>query len=166
MRISMVVAAAENNVIGKDNKLPWHLPKDLKFFKKVTDGHPIIMGRKTLEALGRLLPNRTHIVITRQEGFSPPGVLVAPSPEKALQLAAEHDKNEVFIIGGGEIFHIMLPLTDRVYLTRVHAVIEGDAHFPELPPAEWRLVSAEYHYADEKHKYDFTFQIFDRVKIK
>jgi len=162
MRVSMVVAASENNVIGKDNKLPWNLPKDMKYFKNLTNGHPIIMGRKTLEALGKPLPNRTNIVITRQANYLPAGVLVAATPEKALELAFQHEINEAFIIGGGEIFHLMLPLTNRVYLTRVHAIVDGDAYFPVLSPDDWRLVSEEKHEADDKHLYSFSFEVFDR----
>ena len=120
MRISMIVAAAENNVIGIDNKLPWHLPADMQFFKRTTNGHPIIMGRKSYEALGKPLPNRTNIVITRQTDYKPEGTIVVSSPEEALETAVEYNKEEIFIIGGGNIYQTMLSLANRVYLTRIH----------------------------------------------
>ena len=162
MRISMIVAAAENNVIGIDNKLPWHLPADMQFFKRTTNGHPIIMGRKSYEALGKPLPNRTNIVITRQTDYKPEGTIVVSSPEEALETAVEYNKEEIFIIGGGNIYQTMLSLANRVYLTRIHTEVEGDAYFPELPAYEWELTQAERHEADEKHKYAFTFQTWDR----
>lgn len=164
MRISMIVAASENNVIGKNNELPWHLPLDLKFFKTTTKGHAVIMGRKTIESLGKPLPHRTNIVITHQKDYQCEGAIVVPSPEKAVELAKTLDNNEAFIIGGGEIFKLMLPLADRVYLTRVHAQVDGDAHFPVLPSSDWELTSEEPHPKDEKHQFAFTFRVFDRKK--
>lgn len=146
MKLSLIVAAANNNVIGRNNELPWHLPQDLKYFKSVTLGKPVIMGRKTFESIGKPLPGRTNIVITRQSDWQHAGVLVASSVEDALGLA-ENFRNElgqpaeeIMVIGGAEIYRSALPIASRVYLTRIDANIDGDAHFPALAD-EWRLVS-------------------------
>lgn len=164
MRLSMIVAAAEDNAIGKNNEMLWHLPDDFKFFKATTIGHPIIMGRKTMEALGKPLKNRTHLVISRNESLTIDGVTVLHSLEEAVQKAEELDDEEVFVIGGGQIYKQALPLADRVYLTRVHARFpDADAHFPELDPTEWKLTETQEHEADDRHKYAMTFQVFDRA---
>jgi dihydrofolate reductase len=160
----MIVAAGENNVIGKNNDLPWKLPKDMRYFKQTTSGHPVIMGRKTLDSLGKPLPNRTNIVITRSKELPFEGIHIASTPQEALKQAAKEPNDEVFIIGGGEIFTQTLAITDRVYLTRVHATFNGDAFFPELPDNEWQLTSADPHEPDEKHAYSFTFEVWDRKK--
>lgn len=158
--VIMVVAAAENNALGKDNDLLWHLPDDFKRFRQITTGHPIIMGRKTFESLPKMLPNRTHVIITRQKDYKPEGCIVVDSLEKALAL---YPKNEdVFIIGGGEIFKIAMPLTDVVELTRVHANFDADTFFPELNPDEWQLSGSEFHPKDERHAYDFTFETYTK----
>lgn len=136
MTISLVVAASENNVIGKDNRLLWHLPNDMKFFKNTTWGMPVIMGRKTFESLGKPLTGRTNIVMTRHKDWTANGTRASANIEEALEAAAETDAKEVFVIGGGEIFKQVLSQASRVYLTRVHVKLEGDAFFPELPPAE------------------------------
>ena len=158
--ISIIVAASENNVIGKYNDLIWHLPNDLKFFKKMTSGHTIIMGRKTFESVGRPLPKRTNIIITRDTDFNPEGCVVVHSLEDALAEAAKTDKNP-FIVGGEQIYRLALPLTDVVYLTRVHHEFDGDRYFPELGK-EWNEVENIPHSVDEKHSYAFTFKTYKR----
>ena len=158
--ISIIVAASENNVIGKNNDLIWHLPNDLKFFKRMTSGHTIIMGRKTFESVGRPLPKRTNIIITRDTDFNPEGCVVVHSLEDALTEAAKTDKNP-FIVGGEQIYRLALPLTDVVYLTRVHHEFDGDRYFPELGK-EWNEVENIPHSVDEKHSYAFTFKTYKR----
>jgi dihydrofolate reductase len=166
MILSIIVAVAENGVIGKDNKLIWSLPADMKFFKEKTSGHVIITGRKNYESIPekfRPLPNRTNVVITRQKNYHAPGAIIVPSIEEALAYAKEHsDKEEVFIIGGAEIFRQIMPLVNRVYLTWVHERFEGDVSFDALSESEWKLVQSERHPADEKHKYPFTFETWER----
>lgn len=163
MLISIIVAASENNVIGRDNQLPWHLPADLKYFKQTTIGKPIIMGRKTFESVGRPLPGRPNIVITRQADYSREGIIVTGSLQAALEAARTFDTPEVFITGGSEIFTQALPLlVQRVYLTRVHADVEGDSFFPELAQEQWKLVSSHPHSADEKHAYAYAFEVWER----
>ena len=157
--ISIIVAADENNVIGKDNELIWHLPDDLKFFKEKTSGHAIIMGRKTYESVGRPLPNRTNIIITRDENFKAEGCHVVNSLEDALVLAK--DDNEAFIVGGEQIYRLALPLVDRIYLTRVHHSFDGDRHFPKLG-SEWKEVETITHTQDVKHAHSFTFSTYER----
>ena len=162
MTISFVVAASENNVIGKDNQLLWTLPNDMKFFKNTTWGMPVIMGRKTYESLGKALAGRTNIVITRQTDWHPEDVTVVHNLDESLKAAAETDAKESFIIGGGEIFKQALPITHRIYITRVHASFEGDAFFPEFSEKEWELVSDLDFQADDKHAYAYSFQVWQR----
>jgi len=162
MIISLVVAAAENNVIGKDNRLLWHLPNDMKFFKNTTWGMPVIMGRKTFESLGKPLAGRPNIVMTRDQNWKADGTRVVSTLEEALQAAADTDAKEAFVIGGGEIFNQSLPLAHRVYLTRVHASPEGDTFFPELPADEWQLLSQLDFDADARHQYAYSFQVWQR----
>ncbi len=163
MTKSFVVAASENNVIGKNNKLPWNLPNDLKFFKNTTWAMPVIMGRKTFESTGRPLPGRTNIVITRREDWNADGVIVVNDMEKALKAAADTDAKEAFIIGGGEIFKDNITKVDKIYITRVHAVVEGDAYFPEIDPSQWKLISNLDFSADERHNYAYSFQLWQRI---
>src|SRR5687767_7834265 len=158
MTISLVVAASENNVIGKDNRLLWHLPNDMKFFKNTTWGMPVIMGRKTFESLGKPLTGRTNIVMTRDREWVAKGTTVTANMDEAMKAAAETDAKEVFVIGGGEIFKQVLPQANRVYLTRVHTKLEGDAFFPELPAKDWKLLSQLDFTADAKHAYAYSFQ--------
>ena len=160
MRISMIVAVAANGVIGRDGELPWHLPEDLKHFKRITLGKPIVMGRKTWESIGRPLPGRHNVIVTRTEGYVAEGASVVNSPEAALALLAGED--EVMIIGGGAIYQAFLKLADRIYLTRVDATVEGDASFPELDAARWSEMSRDRHAADERHAHPFTFIQLDR----
>lgn len=147
MKLSLIVATAQQNVIGVDNQLPWHLPQDLKYFKSVTLGKPIIMGRKTFESIGKPLPGRTNIVITRQQNWSFSGVLVAQTIEEAVVIAEQFRNEqqqlseEVMVIGGAEIYRYTLPFADRVYVTRIDIKVDGDAYFPALPESEWQLVS-------------------------
>ncbi len=162
MIISFVAAAAENNVIGKNNQLPWHLPNDLKFFKNTTWAMPVIMGRKTYESFGKPLRGRTNIVITSRPSWQAEGVIAVNNMDAALAAAADTDAKEVFIIGGGEIFRQSYPLADKIYLTRVHTSVDGDVFFPEIPESEWQLVSNLDFTADEKHRYAYSFQVWKR----
>jgi dihydrofolate reductase len=156
--ITLIAAAAENNALGKDNDLLWHLPEDFKRFKQITSGHYIIMGRKTFESFPKPLPNRTHIIITRQEDYLAEGCLVVHSLEEALEIAPQNE--EVFIIGGAQIYEQALPFADKIDLTRVHIELDADAFFPEFNTSEWNLVFSEKHFKDEKHQYDFTFETY------
>lgn len=162
--ISIIVAKTENGVIGKDNQLLWRLSADLKQFKALTTGHSVIMGRKTFESIGRPLPNRMNIVISRQKNISfPEGVLQAHSLEKAIEIAKTHAGNEeVFIIGGGNVYEQALAISDKVYLTEVKTIIEGDAFFADLDKNIWQETSRTSHLKDEKNEYDFDFVEFLR----
>ncbi|MFD3000528.1 dihydrofolate reductase [Pontibacter toksunensis] len=154
--IAIVVAAAENNVIGKDNGLIWHLPADLRHFKQITMGHPMLMGRKTFESIGKPLPGRTSIIITTQKDYLAEGCIVTHSVQEAIEQANALDE-EVCIIGGAEVYSQALPLTDTIYLTRIHHTFEGDVFFPELKEEEWETVEQEHHEPDEKNKYSYSF---------
>lgn len=158
--LSAIVAMSENRVIGINNQLPWRLPADLNHFKTITTGHPIIMGRKTYESIGRPLPNRTNIILTRDHQFNATGCLVAHSLADAIQHA--NDSEEIFIIGGAEIYKQCLVDVSRIYLTIVHNQFEGDAYFPALGD-EWREVSRETHEADEKNGYGYSFVRLERT---
>lgn len=158
--ISAIVAAAENNAIGKDNQLLWHLPNDLRFFKRTTTGHPIIMGRKTYESVGKPLPNRRNIIVTRQAAYAAEGAEVVHSLAAAIESCA--GEPEVFVVGGAEIYKQAIPVVDRIYLTRVHTALPGDSFFPELDEQAWRLVSEDSHPADERHTYGYTFRVYER----
>lgn len=158
--ISLIVAVSANGVIGSDGALPWHLPDDFKHFKAVTTGKPVIMGRKTFESIGKALPDRLNIVLTRSNNFSADGVSVAASPESALALAG--DAAEIMIIGGSEIYALFLPMAGRVYLTRVDAVVDGDTVFPVLGEEDWAVVSSESHDADERHAFAFRIDVLER----
>jgi dihydrofolate reductase len=155
---------AENRVIGREGGLPWRLPDDLRHFKQITVDHTVIMGRRTFEEIKRPLDNRRNVVITRNKEFRPHGVTVVPSLKEALALGATEE--EVFVIGGGEIFAAALPLADRIHLTVVHAEVEGDTLFPPFEAGAWALASEEFHPADEKHEFAFTFRRYDRVGKK
>ena len=158
--LSLVVAAARNGVIGRDNAMPWHLPDDLKHFKAVTLGKPMLMGRKTFAAIGKPLPGRKSIVLTRDPAWRAEGVVAVRSLDEAFAEAG--DVPELAVVGGAEIYRLPLPLANRVYLTRIHADIEGDTVFPELNPAEWREVERTEHPADARHAYAMTFLTLDR----
>ncbi len=160
--LSIIVAVGENNVIGKDNQLIWHLPRDMKHFKETTTGHYIIMGRKTFESNGRPLPNRTNVIITRDKDYNAEGCIVVHSLEEAINLAK--DDPEPFIIGGGVIYEIAMPLVDRIYLTQIHHKFNGDTFFPEINLDEWMEVEKRDFEPDEKNKYPFTISTLDRKK--
>jgi len=160
--ISFIVAADENNVIGKNNQLPWHLPSDMKYFKNQTWGMTVIMGRKSLESLGKPLQGRKNIVVTRNKNWKTVGVQVAHSINEAVELAKQTGVKEIFIIGGAEIFKEAIPNANRIYLTRIHHKFEGDAYFPEVSTNEWNLVKSHFCHADEKNKYSHTFQVWER----
>lgn len=162
MIISLIVAASSNNVIGKDNRLLWSLPNDMKFFKSTTWAMPVLMGRKTFESLGKPLPGRLNIVITRQKDWTSNGATTVHSLDEALEAAAAAHYKEAFVIGGGEIFKEALPLSDKIYLTRIDAALEGDAFFPEIDNAEWKLVSERSFPVDAKHAYPYHFQLFQK----
>ncbi|MEO6610628.1 MAG: dihydrofolate reductase [Chitinophagaceae bacterium] len=163
MIISFVVAAATNNGIGKDGKMPWHLPNDMKHFKNVTWGMPVVMGRKTFESLGKVLPGRKNIVVTRQPGWNVKGTVSVQKIEDALFLAKQTDAKEVMVIGGGEIYRSLFDKAQRIYLTRVEAEPEADTFFPSLDPKQWWLVSQQKHEADEKNPFNYSFQVWERM---
>lgn len=160
--ISIIVAVAENNVIGKDNDLIWKLPRDMKHFKETTTGHYIIMGRKTFESNGRPLPNRTNVIITRDKNYTAEGCVVVHSLEDAIK-EAKND-TEAFIIGGGIIYEMALPIVDRIYLTKIHHNFEGDTYFPEINMDEWDIKDQRDFEPDEKNKYPFTIFTLDKKK--
>ena len=160
MRLSIIVAMSANRVIGRDNSLPWKLPGDWKRFKNLTMGHYLLMGRKTFESIGRPLPGRTTVVITRQSSYSPTGVLVAHSIEQALQLAAQD--SEVFVAGGAQIYLQMLPRADRLYLTTIDKEFEGDTTFPDFDESDWQLIFKETRGPDEKNSYHYSFLTYRR----
>ncbi|MDQ2792926.1 MAG: dihydrofolate reductase [Bacteroidota bacterium] len=156
--VALVVAVAENGIIGQHGQLPWgRLPADLRHFRQLTVGHPVVMGRKTFDSIGKALPGRPNVVVTRQQGWAAPGCEAAASVLGALARAQELDAETVSIIGGGEIYREALPAADVVYLTEIHHSFEGDASFPALSPADWREETRERHEADEQHAYAFSF---------
>ena len=159
--ISIIVAAAENNVIGNNNALIWHISADLKHFKQLTTGHSVIMGRKTYESIGRALPNRRNIVISRNPDFRPEGCTVVSSVDEALRLT--DGEEEVFIIGAGSIYREMWDKVERLYITLVHAVIEGDTSIPEIDRTRWKVVSRQDFKAGEKDDYDYSFIDYRRI---
>jgi dihydrofolate reductase len=171
--VSMVVAATENDVIGRDNGMPWHLPDDLKYFKARTMGKPMLMGRKTFESIGKPLPGRTSVVMTRDPNWKHDGVVVVRSLDEALRWVASSAANapanaasgvrELCAVGGAEIFRLVWPLAKRLFLTRIHANIEGDTFFPKVEAREWREVERTEHAADERHAYAMSFLTLDRV---
>ena len=164
-RIAYVVAMDNNRLIGRDNDLPWRLPDDMAWFRRQTLGKPCIMGRKTYDSLPprfRPLPGRLNIVVTRNVYYEAPGAIVVHSVEDALQAAGEVE--EIVIVGGAELFRRLLPTVDRLYLTEVHGVVEGDVFFPEYDRAQWRELYRQEHAADERHPYAFTWLILDRIR--
>lgn len=166
MRLALVWAMARNRVIGRNNALPWYLPEDLKYFKQVTMGKPIIMGRKTWESIGRPLPGRTNIVISRDPGFSAEGVKVVDSLEAAIALA-EHvtvidGGEEAVVMGGAQIYEMALPMADRLYMTQVHADVEGDVYFPAFELAAWHEMAREDFSASGANPYDYSFVVLER----
>lgn len=167
MILSFIVAVAENDAIGRNNVLPWHLPEDLKFFKRTTLGKPVLMGRKTYESLGKPLPGRLNIVVSENKELAlPEGVLLYSDINAAVERMQQETAEEGFIIGGGKIFEETMPIADRMYITRVHAAIpDGDVFFPNIDHTHWKMVWEEKHTADEKHKYSFDFQQYERIEL-
>lgn len=162
MIISLIVAVSQNNVIGKDNKLPWHLPIDLKYFKNITWAMPVVMGRKTFESMGKPLSGRANIVITRNKEWQAQGVKAVKSIDEAIIAATELDANEIFIIGGAEIFRSALPLADKLYLTLIHENFDGDVFLPEINLNQWKLVKSKDVQPDDKTPYPLSFQLWER----
>lgn len=163
----MIAAHSENRVIGKNNDLPWSLPDDMKYFMQTTKGHHTIMGRKNYDSIPdkfKPLPNRTNIVITHQLSFKAPGCLVVNTLERGLEIAKQNGEPETFIIGGAEIYKLGLPYADKLYLTEIHAIIEGDAYFPEIDPHEWKETSRQKHPSDTRHVYSFDFVVYEKIK--
>lgn len=160
-RLSLIAAVAQNRVIGVRNTLPWHLPADLKHFRRLTTGHPIIMGRRNYESIGRPLPDRDNIVVSRRNDYQAPGCRVVHSLEDAL--IAVNGADEIFVIGGAELYAQTLPNANRLYLTLVHANVDGDTYFPEYDTNNWRELSRERHEADERHAYSYSFVTLDRA---
>lgn len=161
--LTLIAATSINNALGKNNQLVWHLPDDFKRFKSLTSNHYIILGRKTFESFPKPLPNRIHVIITRNENYqAPEGCIVVSSLEKAIATCPNDE--EVFIIGGGEIYKQSIDMADKIELTRVHTEVEADTFFPEIDTTKWELVFEEFHPKDEKHAFDFTFQTFLKSK--
>ena len=164
MTVSAIVATARNLAIGRQNQIPWYLPADLKYFKKVTTGHHVIMGRKSFQSIGRPLPNRVNVVVTHDPFFVATGCTVAHSLEEALEMAEANGETEAFVIGGGEIYRKSWPYLDRLYLTEVDMVPEaGDVFFPAIDENEWNELSREAHPADEKNEFGYVFRVLERV---
>ena len=159
--LSLIVAISENHVIGREGQLPWHLSADLKRFKQLTMGHHIVMGRKTYDSIGRQLPGRISVVLTRQSEWTVEGVLTACDLPTALKLAG--DDEEVFVIGGSQIYQLALPLVDRLYVTQVHATVDGDTYFPAITDDQWQLQQTDSFAADEKNDHDYSFLVYSRL---
>lgn len=162
---TIVVAMGEKNEIGADNQLLWHLPKDLKHFKDLTSGHPIIMGRKTYESIGKALPNRTNIVISRKKNWFEEGILIVGSIKEAVKFAKKIDEN-VFIIGGGNIYEQTMEIADKLEVTLVKAELKADTFFPKIDPKIWKLSEEVFHEKDDKNQYDFSFQTYEKIKVE
>ena len=158
--ITLIVAVADNGVIGRDNTLPWHLPDDLKRFKRLTMGKPIVMGRKTFDSIGKPLPGRQNIIVTRDTNYRRDGVTVVHDADAALRAAGAVP--EIMVIGGAELFRTLLPRAGRLLLTRVHGNIDGDVVWPALDERAWRVVERESHSADERHAWPMTFEVWER----
>lgn len=163
MIVSCIVAVAKNNVIGKDNDIPWYLPADLQYFKKTTINHHIIMGRNCFDSIGRPLPKRPNIIVTRDPFLISSNCYIAHSIPEALYIAQSNGEEEVFIIGGGQIYNQSVSLWDKLYITEVDINPEGDVFFPELDFQEWALITSEGHRKDDKNPYDYTFRIYERI---
>nr|AIA15609.1 Dihydrofolate reductase [uncultured bacterium] len=162
MSLSYIFAMDRNRVIGNENKLPWHLPADLKFFKKTTMGHPILMGRKTYESIGKPLPGRQNIVLTRSADYEADGCDIVHTAPEAIARFGESE--EAFVIGGAELFHLFMPYADKMYITRIDHSFEGDTFFPEIREEEWRLIHVEQGVRDEQNPYAYRFEIYEKNK--
>jgi dihydrofolate reductase len=163
MKVSLIAALARNRVIGRDNRLPWRLPADLRRFKQLTMGHTLLVGRKTFESIGRPLPGRAMLVASRREGYEPEGVRVVRSVQEALDVAREGGETELFVAGGAEIYRQTLPVADRLHLTRIEEDVPGDAYFPEVDETQWRLVDREDHAPTEEVPFAWSFQDYERA---
>jgi len=159
--ITLIAAVADNLALGKNNDLIWHLPNDFKRFKAITSGHHIVMGRKTFESFPKPLPNRTHVIITRQKNYQPEGCIVVDSIEKAIEACPKTET--IFVIGGGEIYKLAIAFADKLDITRVHHNFEADTFFPEIDPKKWRLAESVKHFKDEKHLYDYSFETYLKI---
>lgn len=165
MIVSLIVAASDNNVIGKDNWMPWDLPAELAYFRNVTRGHTVIMGRKTYDAVGRPMPNRHNIIVSRNKDLEIPGVDVVGSVEEALELAKKDSMDEVFVIGGEQIYRLAMPYADRIYLSRVHTTIEGgEAFFPEFDESQWMVTRNDRFEPDAENNLPYTIMVYERKK--
>jgi dihydrofolate reductase len=162
MRVSIIVAVAENGVIGRGGKLPWRLSDDLRRFKKLTMGHTVIMGRRTWESIGRPLPGRQMVVVSRQPDYEATGCQVVPNLDEALEIAQQAGDDEAFVIGGAEVYRLALPRADRLYVTRVHANVEGDTRFHEFNLAQWKLLELNRVDADERNEFAFSMEVYQR----
>jgi dihydrofolate reductase len=167
MDIAIIAAMGENRAIGNHGKIPWHLPADFKRFKEITFGHPVVMGRKTFESIGKPLPGRMNIVITHDEAYKADGISVAHSLQQAFEIASKSMQSEgpgsIFVLGGAQIYALALPMANKIYLTQVHGTFDGDAFFPEFPAEKWKLASSEPHQKDEKNALDFDFLVYERA---
>lgn len=161
--IAIIAAVSENHIIGKEGRLPWHLPKDLARFKQLTYGHPVIMGRKTFESIGKPLPGRLNIVVTKNKHYFCRGCLTAHSIEEAIDIAQKTD-DTIFIIGGGDIYRQALPLSDKIFITRIAQHIQGDVSFPDIDPRKWQLISTEFLQKDDKNAYDCSFLTYEKIR--
>lgn len=162
MTISIIVAISENRAIGINNQIPWYLPADLKYFKKTTLGHHILMGRKSYLSIGKPLPKRTNLVLTRNPFFTATGITVIHNLEEGIEIARSSGEEELFIIGGGDIYRQSIDLVDRLYITEVDIQTEGDTFFPEIDLNKWDLISEDYHLADDRNKWNYCFKIYHR----
>ena len=162
--LSHIVAASENNVIGSKNELPWKLSNDFAYFKNKTWGMPVIMGRKSYDSLKKALPGRINVVVTGKTDWHPDGIFVVNNIKSAIEKAKESDAKEIFIIGGGEIFKQTMDIVSRIYLTRVHATIDGDTYYPEIEKDKWNLISEQSYPADDKNNYPYTFEVWEKIQ--
>lgn len=166
MILSLIVAVAEDGAMGKDNGLPWHLPADLKFFKRTTMGKPVIMGRRTWDSIHKPLPGRLNIVVSRRQPELPEGVILCATPDEALERAQQEPVDEAFVVGGSHLFAETLPRLDRMYITRIHTTVpDADTFFPHVDHSQWKLVWDEPHAADEQHAFSFDFQQWERISL-
>jgi dihydrofolate reductase len=165
VKLSIFVALSENGVIGREGELPWRLPDEQQYLKRITMGHTLLMGRKTYQSIGKPLPGRTTIVVSRNPDYKPhPDVIVVENLESGIAVASERGESELFVFGGESVYAEALPKADRLYLTRVHVQLEGDAHFPAFDPDEWKQIGEEHHPKDSRHAHAFSFQTFDCVR--
>lgn len=166
--LSAILAMSENHVIGKENQLPWHMPADMRHFREITSGHIVLMGRKTYESIGKPLPNRTNIVLTRHPQYQAPGCTIVPSIIEALKFVETHsqEKQEIFVIGGAEIYHLLLPYCNRIYLTLIHHHFDGDVYFPVIEPRDWDETKRIDYAADPENPYPYSFIWLERNKSR